>query len=128
MINKKLICFRAILLFVLFVVYWAHSLTTNNENLPTLYVLNASVAILVYFFAYVFRNKHREYLAFYFLPGSIIKFSLFFLVILPIFKEDDRFSKDEFFAFFVPYIVTLVIETISLIWLLNKVNNQNIKN
>ncbi len=126
--SKNLIYFNTTLFLTLFVVYWIHSLATNNNHLLVLYLLNASVAILVYFSAYIFRNKHRDYLAFYFLPGSVIKFLLFFLILLPFFKEDNTVTKEEFFTFFVPYIVTLIIETTSLISLLNKANNQNIKN
>ena len=126
--SKNLIYFNTTLFLTLFVVYWIHRITTNNNHLLDLYLLNASVAILVCFFAYIFRNKHRDYLAFYFLPGSVIKFLLFFLILLPFFKEDNVVTKEEFFAFFVPYIATLIIETTSLISLLNKANNQNIKN
>ncbi len=121
--SKNLIYFNTTLFLTLFVVYWIHSLATNNNHLLVLYLLNASVAILVYFSAYIFRNKHRDYLAFYFLPGSVIKFLLFFLILLPFFKEDNTVTKEEFFTFFVPYIVTLIIETTSLISLLNKANN-----
>ena len=123
MMSKNLIYFNTTLFLTLFVVYWIHSLATNNNHLLVLYLLNASVAILVYFSAYIFRNKHRDYLAFYFLPGSVIKFLLFFLILLPFFKEDNTVTKEEFFTFFVPYIVTLIIETTSLISLLNKANN-----
>ena len=128
MMSKNLIYFNITLFLTLFVAYWIHRITTNNNHLLDLYLLNASVAILVCFFAYIFRNKHRDYLAFYFLPGSVIKFLLFFLILLPFFKEDNVVTKEEFFAFFVPYIATLIIETTSLISLLNKANNQNIKN
>jgi hypothetical protein len=40
--------------------------------------------------------------------------------VLPIFKENDVVSKTEFLSFFIPYLLSLFVETKSLISLLNK--------
>jgi len=42
---------------------------------------------------------------------------------LPIFKEDNIVSRTEFFTFFIPYFLSLMVETKSLISLLNSEEN-----
>ncbi|MEC8831968.1 MAG: hypothetical protein VX772_06390, partial [Bacteroidota bacterium] len=40
------------------------------------YVLNAIMALIVFFAIYMFRNKYRDLLGFFFLGGSLLKFTL----------------------------------------------------
>ena len=125
--TRSLIYFHIVLFCTLFASYLIHDSMFVTSKLLSLYILNASIAIIVYWSAYLFRNKHKDYLAFYFLGGSTAKFLLFFLILLPFFKQDKNVSSQEFFSFFIPYLVTLIIETIALISLLNKVNNSKVK-
>ena len=51
---------------------------------------------------------------------------VFFLVIYPEYKKDgDQIDKVLLIAFFLPYFLTLVIETVALIYLVNKRNDSN---
>jgi F0F1-type ATP synthase assembly protein I len=85
--------------------------------------MNLTAAILVFNLAYFFRKTHREYIGYYFLLGTALKFFIYFAFVLPVFKEDGHQSKEEFFGFFVPYLVALVVETTALVFLL--INNDN---
>ena len=84
------------------------------------YIVNLVLIIIVFGALYVFKNKYRSQLGFLFLAGSFLKFTVFFIVFYPFFKEDNHISKLEFAAFFIPYVFGLILETFSLSkWLNN---------
>jgi hypothetical protein len=85
------------------------------------YLVNTGLAVLVFLTLYVFRKKFKNQLGFLFLGGSMIKFALFFLMFHASYKLDGEISKTEFFAFFIPYVLTLAIEVFSLSKWLNKI-------
>ena len=93
-----------------------------RDHLPFLYAINASIAIFVYWIVFLLRNN-KGYLGYYFLLGTFIKFFIFFIFVLPIFKDDNIVSRTEFFTFFIPYFLSLMVETKSLISLLNSEEN-----
>tara|TARA_B100000787_G_scaffold64555_1_gene47409 strand:+ start:164 stop:535 length:372 start_codon:yes stop_codon:yes gene_type:complete len=122
--NKKLLSFHLLLFFVLSISFLIHKQSIDNtENLPFFYAINSSIAIFIYWIAFLFRNNSNGYLGYYFLLGTFIKFFVFFVFVLPIFKDDDIVSKTEFFTFFIPYFLSLSVETKSLISLLNSDEN-----
>ena len=116
---KQLINFHLYLFVVLGVSYFIHDYIVSFDHLILLYALNLSIAVFVYWLVFLLRNKHKEYLGFYFLAGTLIKFIVFFIIVLPIFKENNIVSKTEFLSFFIPYLLSLFVETKSLISLLN---------
>ena len=120
--NKQLISFHLYLFIVLGGSYFIHDYIVSFDHLILLYTLNLSVACFVYWLIFLLRDKQKEYLGFYFLAGTIIKFIVFFKIVLPIFKENDIVSKTEFLSFFIPYLLSLFVETKSLISLLNTPN------
>jgi hypothetical protein len=118
--NKKLLSFHLLLFFVLSTSFFIHKQIIGiSGNLPFFYAINSSIAIFIYWIAFLFRNSSNGYLGYYFLLGTLIKFFVFFVFVLPIFKDDDIVSKTEFFTFFIPYFLSLLVETKSLISLLN---------
>jgi len=117
--NKQLVSFHLYLFIVLGGSYFIHDFIICSNHLILLYTLNLSVACFVYWLVFLLRDKQKEYLGFYFLAGTLIKFIIFFTIVLPIFKENDVVSKTEFLSFFIPYLLSLIIETKSLISLLN---------
>ena len=117
--NKQLISFHFYLFIVLGVSYFIHDYLVSFDHLILLYALNLSVACFVYWLVFLLRDKQKEYLGFYFLAGTLIKFIVFFKIVLPIFKENNIVSKTEFLSFFIPYLLSLFVETKSLISLLN---------
>ena len=117
--NKQLINFHLFLILILGISYLIHNFLYSSIHLLLLYTLNFSIAVFVYWLVYLLRNLQKEYLGFYFLAGTFLKFIIFFLLVLPVFKEDNIVSKTEFLSFFIPYILSLIIETRFLINLLN---------
>ena len=84
------------------------------------YLVNIGLAVLVFVVLYVFRKKFKNQLGFLFLGGSMMKFMLFFAMFNASYRFDGEISKTEFFAFFVPYSLSLIIEIFSLSKWLNK--------
>ncbi len=92
--------------------------------------LNKAMALQDYLFAYGINyimaaaiivtlfnlpEKFKISLGYFFLFGSFFKFIVYFLVFLPMYRSDGEVTKVEFFAFFVPYALGLMVETIALI-------------
>ena len=122
--NKQLLNFHILLFFVLGISFFFHKCSIDNtDHLTFLYAINASIAILVYWIFFLLRNNNKGYLGYYFLLGTFIKFFIFFIFVLPIFKDDNIVSRTEFFTFFIPYFLSLMVETKSLISLLNSEEN-----
>jgi hypothetical protein len=121
--NKQLLNFHLLLFFILGISFFTHKYCIDNTNhLLFLYAINASIAIFVYWIVFLLRNN-KGYLGYYFLLGTFIKFFIFFIFVLPIFKDDNIVSRTEFFTFFIPYFLSLMVETKSLISLLNSEEN-----
>ncbi|MCR9226428.1 MAG: DUF6168 family protein [Flavobacteriaceae bacterium] len=85
------------------------------------YMLNLIMALIIFFAIYIFRNKYRDLLGFFFLGGSLLKFALFFIFLYPSFIADGTLERLEFLVFFVPYGFALILETYFLVKLLNTV-------
>ena len=118
--NKKLLHFHLLLFFILTCSFFTHKYSIENtEQLFFLYAINGSIAIFIYWTVFLIRDNSKEYLGYYFLLGTLVKFFVFFVFVLPIFKDDNIVSKTEFFTFFIPYFLSLIVETKSLISLLN---------
>ncbi|MBO0342120.1 MAG: hypothetical protein VX798_02520 [Bacteroidota bacterium] len=122
------IFFTSFLTVGLLMLFFAQSriLENNGHDLSSLqvvksYVLNAIMALSVFFAIYLFRNKYRDLLGFFFLGGSLLKFLLFFIFLYPGFNQDGSLERLEFLVFFVPYGFGLALETFFLVKLLNTV-------
>tara|TARA_B100000900_G_scaffold259152_1_gene220911 strand:+ start:8114 stop:8524 length:411 start_codon:yes stop_codon:yes gene_type:complete len=127
-VIKFLVCFHLFLLLVLAPAYFIHKSYYFTYNLIDLYLFNALIAVFVIWLSVLFRKKHKDYIAFYFFGGTIVKLILFFVLIFPIYKQENNVSRLDFLSFFVPYLLTLIVETISLVGLLNKVNDKSFQN
>tara|TARA_E500000318_G_scaffold111408_1_gene129901 strand:+ start:472 stop:861 length:390 start_codon:yes stop_codon:yes gene_type:complete len=93
----------------------------SSVQLTKSYTLNAIMALIVFFAIYAYRDKYRDLLGFFFLGGSLLKFTLFFIFLYPDFNQDGVLERLEFLVFFVPYGFALVLETFFLVKLLNTV-------
>lgn len=96
------------------------SLPLYDNKIVLAYIINAILAIVIFGFLFKMKDKYKEQLGFLFLGGSVLKFVVFFIVFYPVYKADGTISKLEFAAFFVPYILSLILETLSLAKWLNK--------
>ena len=90
-----------------------------DNKIISAYILNVFLAIIIFLFLYFFRKKYKDQLGFLYMLGSFLKFMVFFIFFYPAYKLDGNLTRLEFFAFFVPYLTCLLIETLSLIKLLN---------
>lgn len=124
--ENRFTAFTIRLLVVLLIAFGIHMLILNYLEFPLFenkiilsYVLNAVLAITIFGLLYKFREKVKNNIGFLFLGGSLLKFIAFFILIYPSYKADGNTSKLEFAAFFVPYLISLFIETLSLVKWLN---------
>ncbi|MBT4881012.1 MAG: hypothetical protein HON40_00505 [Flavobacteriales bacterium] len=127
MSSRALKGFILILFSILLVIFIAHVSVLHLLNhdafansIITSYIGNFLLTIVIFTFIYNNREKKTERLGFFFLGGSMIKFTLFFIFLYPLFMQDDLVSRLEFLSFFIPYSVALSVETQQLIKELNK--------
>ncbi|TMU55023.1 DUF6168 family protein [Flagellimonas algicola] len=110
--------FIALLLLLLLLSFGAHLGILSLRNLPLFdnlivlsYVVNAILAAVIFLLLYKFKEKLKNQIGFLFMGGSLLKFVFFFLLFYPTYKSDGDMSVLEFAAFFVPYAISLFLET-----------------
>ncbi|UOB16010.1 DUF6168 family protein [Abyssalbus ytuae] len=120
--------FLAILLLSLVVTFTAHILILHFKNLDLFankiilsYVVNFLVASGIFFVLYGLRNTFKNQIGFLFIAGSFLKFLIFFVIFYPYYKQDGEIILAEFMAFFIPYIICLIIETSGVAKLLKNI-------
>jgi len=125
--NNTFTRFSARLTIILTIVFGIHIVVLSAIDKPLFenkivlsYMINLILALAIFGFLYKYRERFKSQIGFLFLAGSFVKFAVFFLVFYPIYKADNDISKLEFAAFFVPYVICLVLETYSLVKWLNK--------
>ncbi|RKE98862.1 DUF6168 family protein [Ichthyenterobacterium magnum] len=125
--NQSLLKFSTKLILILTIAFGIHiavlhflELSLFENKIILAYIVNAVLAILIYGFLLKMKEKYKEQLGFMFLGGSFLKFIVFFILFYPSYKADGDISKLEFAAFFIPYLLCLIIETSSLAKWLNK--------
>lgn len=89
------------------------------------YAVNALLATTIFVLLYIFRTELKNYIGFLFMAGSFLKFIVFFLLFYPPYKEDGEIDKIEFLAFFVPYLICLLLETVFIARLLKELDKKH---
>ena len=93
------------------------------DNLIELsYVVNSILAAIIFVALYMFRQKLKNQIGFLFIAGSFLKFIFFFILFYPSFKADGEMSGLEFASFFIPYGISLIIETVFTAKMLKKLD------
>ncbi len=87
------------------------------------YAINLILAAIIFLVLHQYRVKFQNTLGFLFMGGSFLKFIVFFLVFYPAYKEDGKIQGVEFAAFFIPYLVALIFETVQASKMLNGLQN-----
>lgn len=95
------------------------NLSIYNDKIILAYFINGVLAAVIFMVLFFLRKKRRDQLGFLFMFGSFLKFTFFFIFFYPSYKADGVTTRPEFMAFFIPYIFSLLIETLALIKLLN---------
>jgi len=128
-LDKKIILFALQLFGVLllsallhFAFFYARSIEIPTDLLLLGYGVNYGMAIAIYYVMVQLARKQNKNLGFVFLFGSTFKFAIYFLIFNPLFMQDDSLSKIEFFTFFVPYLLCLIMETLVLVKLLQEID------
>jgi len=121
--------FIVILIIALAATFCVHIFVLNALNLPLFndkivlsYLVNALLAGIIFYSLQKLKEKYKTQIGFLFLFGSAFKFVVFFILFFPSYKADGVMDKMEFAAFFVPYVVCLILETYSLSQMLNKMS------
>lgn len=127
--KNLFIQFIVLLSFIILIAFAIHLIVLNNKGLPVFdnkiilaYSLNYAMAIGIYLLLYTFRIKLKHQLGFLFMGGSLLKFLLFFIFFYTSYKSDGSINSLEFTAFFIPYTLCLIIETYSLVRLLQRLD------
>ncbi|MEN8187140.1 MAG: hypothetical protein ABFR05_08440 [Bacteroidota bacterium] len=108
----------AFLVHIFFLNYMDHPLF--GDKIIEAYLANFIMAALIYTSLFLLRKKYLEQLGFIFMFGSMIKFIVFFIFFNPYFKSDGNISAFEFASFFIPYAISLILETLGVIKFLKK--------
>ncbi len=124
---KEVSKFVLILLLSLSIAFLIHLTLLHFNELPLFehkiiaaYVVNFILALVIYLILFYSKEKYSAQLGFIYMGGSFIKFIVFFLVFYPYYKSDGKMEMLEFAAFFTPYAICLIIETLGVIKILNK--------
>ena len=119
--------FSFLLLVLLLAALALHLFVLNSLGLPLwgnkillAYTVNYILAIAIYGALYLLQERMTTQLGFLYMGGSLLKFLFFFILFYPTYKLDGEMSNAEFAAFFIPYSISLILETSGIIKFLKK--------
>ena len=125
--NNPIVKFISILTISLGIVFLLHITILDSKGFPKTgdlivlaYLANGLLAAIIFVLLYSFRRKLKNQIGFLFMGGSFLKFIIFFILFYPVYKADGEMGKLEFAAFFVPYSISLIIETVFTAKMLKK--------
>lgn len=93
---------------------WARiqsGLESTGDLLTRSYGVNFLLAFVIVAILFSFRLKLKNQIGFLFIGGSLLKFLIFFIFFHPSFTADGIMTRAEFGSFFVPYFLSLILET-----------------
>lgn len=121
--------FCLLLTITLGIAFTLHTILLGKAGLPLFadlivlaYTVNGLLAAIIFGLLYFYRLRLKNYIGFLFMVGSFLKFVFFFLLFYPAYKADGDLSKLEFAAFFVPYVLSLLLETLFTAKMLQKLD------
>ena len=122
-----MISFSSRLILVVCLAFAIHLFLLQNLELPLFdnkivasYFINTLLTIMIVFLLFKLKDKYTNQVGFLFLGSSFVKFLMFFLVFHGAYKADGSIEVLEFLAFFIPYSLCLILETIYLSKWLNE--------
>lgn len=93
-----------------------------DNQIVLAYLINFLLAFSIIAFLFSFKKKFKDQIGFLFMAGSFLKFALFFIFFYPNYKIDGEITSLEFAAFFVPYAISLILETVFIAKLLKDID------
>lgn len=112
----------AIVFAIHFIIYHSYNFDFISNKLIEAYIINYSLAIILFSVLDKKKTTWQDRLGFVFMGGSFFKFLIFFIVFNPVYKSDNITTAIEFFSFFTPYAICLIIEVYYLSKMLNNLN------
>ena len=116
---NPILSFLVIIVALLVLVFVIHVSCLSNlglekydDKIVLSYVINFLLAATIYVGLYSLRNRLKTQIGFIFMAGSFLKFIFFFILFYPAYKVDGEIDTSEFAAFFIPYLICLVVETV----------------
>ncbi len=107
------------LIVALLISLWLHllwqdyiGLERGSDMLYLSYSVNFLLATGIFVLLFLLRKKYKHQIGFIYMGGSLLKFLVFFLLFYPGYREDAMVTRSEFGAFFVPYLLCLLFETV----------------
>jgi|TARA_B110000967_G_scaffold31620_1_gene30007 hypothetical protein len=127
MLKHPVISFSIRLVLMLSLAFTLHLVLLQIAGLPLFenkvvasYMINTLLTISIFFGLYRLKEKYSSQIGFLFLGSSFLKFAVFFIVFYGAYKANGNIDTLEFLAFFTPYSLCLVLETIYLSKWLNE--------
>jgi hypothetical protein len=124
---RELVNFKVSLFLFLALSYLLHYFIIKQQIDPLLvkmfklsYLGNFIITSSVFFILILFNKRQAKNLGFIFLFTSFFKFAFFYFLLQPTFQLDNITTRLEFFIFFVPYSLSLILEVRALVKTLNK--------
>lgn len=93
---------------------WRESLGQEPQGdlIQECYLVHGLLAFGIVSLIFFLRKRARHLVGFLFLAGSLLKFVFFFIFFYGPYSADGSLDPGEFGAFFVPYALSLVLETL----------------
>ena len=127
MLKHPMVSFSSRLILVVSLAFALHLFLLQNAELPLFenkilasYFVNTLLTIAIVFLLFKLKDKYTNQVGFLFLGSSFVKFIAFFIVFHGAYKADGTIEALEFLAFFIPYSLCLILETIYLSKWLNE--------
>ncbi|KRO67609.1 MAG: hypothetical protein ABR84_06015 [Cryomorphaceae bacterium BACL21 MAG-121220-bin10] len=92
---------------------WNNQALFSNQIITT-YFMNFGVGILLVFIIAKLLSPDSTAVGSVFLLASAVKFGLLFLLVLPNYKSDGVIDRAEFWTFFMPYMICVIMEVLFL--------------
>lgn len=125
--HSFLTVFTLVLTMVLGIVFGIHYGVLSMVHVGISLKLTASTYLLLYActllivqLIYRLRKKFYHQIGFLFLVGSFLKFGLYFVYLKPVFTENQLTKPQAFLLFFIPYLISLILEAIYVAKLLRQ--------
>ncbi len=101
------------------IVLYFYNYSFQEAHLLSTYSSNTILALVIVGLILRFQHAVRNHIGFLFLAGSTLKIAVFFIVFRPLYMIDGEVSTLERIGFIVPYLISLFLETRSLVRFLN---------
>jgi fumarate reductase subunit D len=108
-----------ILLSVSFYFHLGYISVEDKSIMIQSYSVNFILGVIVFIAIELFKKKHTNILGFIFLGGSLFKFLVYFIYLLPLLTSTGELTKFKFLVFYIPYFICLMIELLFLVRLMN---------